>query len=106
MSLEQNYGIELPCVALYGRVWPCMILSNLVWCLVALYGFIICIKYCGLISPFLAVIDPNSFVLVNITDAHNIVNYKYYKLLYVNKLQEKAFFTANLNFQSSSDVIF
>ena len=24
MFLKQNYGIEMPCMAVYGRVWPCM----------------------------------------------------------------------------------
>ena len=42
MFLEQNYGIEMPWVAVDGRVWPCMIFIILEWCLVALYGFTIC----------------------------------------------------------------
>ena len=72
MLLEQNYGIEMqcvalygrvwpkmavygrvwpcmavygrvwPCMAMYGRVWPCMMFINLEWGLVALYGFSIC----------------------------------------------------------------
>ena len=46
MLFEPNYGIEMLCVALYGRVWPFM----------AVYG---------LILPFLTVIDPNSFGLVS-----------------------------------------
>ena len=24
MFSEQNYGIEMPYVAVYGRLWPCM----------------------------------------------------------------------------------
>ena len=43
-----------------------MIFINLEWCLVALYGFRIC-STVALRSPFLAVIDPNSFGLVQCT---------------------------------------
>ena len=30
MFLEENHGIEMPCVALYDFVWPCMALYGLV----------------------------------------------------------------------------
>ena len=63
MFSEQNYCIELPSMALYSRVWPCMISFNFRCCLVALCGFIIR-SFVAFISPFLAIIDPNSSHLV------------------------------------------
>ena len=48
------FGRVWPCMAVYGRDWPCMVFFDLVWFLYT----------CGLISPFFAVIDPNSFGLV------------------------------------------
>ena len=29
MFLEQIYGIEMPCVTVYGRVWPCMVMYDI-----------------------------------------------------------------------------
>ena len=54
------------CVALglglYGLMWLCMIFCGLVWSCIAI-SFV---AFCGIISPFLVVIDPNSFGLVMI----------------------------------------
>ena len=57
-------------MAVYGLVW-------LLWSYMAFFGYIIVfyglswqnIDLIGLVSSFLAVIDPNSFVLVEFLDA-------------------------------------
>ena len=36
MLFEPNYGIEMLCMAVYGRVWPCMAVYGHVWPCVAL----------------------------------------------------------------------
>ena len=78
-----NYGIELPFVALYDSMWPCMIFCGcafvallsciafswscmaLEWTFMAFYGRLWQnTDFNGLVSSFLAVIDPNSFGLV------------------------------------------
>ena len=56
------HGLAWPCMGLHGFTWPCMALhgfSGLLWYCVAM-------SYCGIISPFLAVIDSNSFGLVSL----------------------------------------
>ena len=62
-----------PCVALYDLPWTCLTYSSLVWpfmsfkVLVVFYGFLryFIAKYLiGLVSSFLAAMDPNSFGLV------------------------------------------
>ena len=35
--LQQNYGIEMPCVAECGRVWQCMVVCGHVWPFIAVY---------------------------------------------------------------------
>ena len=48
------------CIDVSVRLWPCMMLCGLVWSFVAMCTDL---QYCGIISPFLAVIDPKSFGL-------------------------------------------
>ena len=52
-------------LAVYRRVWPCMAVYGCVALCVDLLVWLYHLQYCGLISPFLAVMDPNSFGLVH-----------------------------------------
>ena len=78
-----NYDIELPFVALCGHMWPCIIfcgrecvtllscMALVVWtCMAFLWSFIAKYQFCGLVSSFPAIIDPNSLVLLNL-DFHS-----------------------------------
>ena len=74
-------------IVLYGRMWPCMAVCGLLWSclcrLVVLYGLFNFhglvwhfygrlwqnVDFIGLVSSFLAVIDPNSFGLVIFVDS-------------------------------------
>ena len=52
-------------MASYDLTWPFMVLYGLIWSYMAFYDHIdLNIDMIGLVSSFLAVIDPNSFGLV------------------------------------------
>ena len=63
-----HYVIEWPFMALCGLVWPStafLTFNGVLWSYMAIYGLLwLNIDFIGLISSFLAVIDPNSFGLV------------------------------------------
>ena len=72
LSYMSFYGHMLLFIVFYGGFWSCMAFYGLLWSYMAFYGHNIVlyglswqnIDLNGLVSSFLAVIDPNSFSLV------------------------------------------